>query len=151
MSILILTVFFRTPMHSFRSVAGLARSTSPLRWQLQITGLHSSKPSWTLRPSTTSMVLTSSESTLHKFVLYPLIIIHSWEYPGVNGDDQCNTNSPNDTANFLSFLQELRQDPTGSQLTLTAATGITPFAGPDGTPSSDVSGFADVLDHIGTS
>jgi chitinase len=53
-----------------------------------------------------------------------------------------------DTANFLSFLQELRRHPLGSNLILSAATGILPFAGPDGNPLSDVSGFAKVLDYI---
>lgn len=33
---------------------------------------------------------------------------------------------------------------------LSAAVGITPFMGPDGTPMTDVSGFGNVLDHIGT-
>ncbi|EGO25950.1 glycoside hydrolase family 18 protein [Serpula lacrymans var. lacrymans S7.9] len=70
-----------------------------------------------------------------------------WEYPNVQGIG-CNTLSPNDTANFLSFLQELRQDPVGANLVLSAATAITPFAGPDGSPSTNVSGFADVLDYI---
>ena len=54
----------------------------------------------------------------------------------------------NDTANFLSFLQELRKDPLGSNLILSAATAVVPFSGPDGNPLSDVSGFAEVLDFI---
>ncbi|KAJ7639188.1 chitinase [Roridomyces roridus] len=70
-----------------------------------------------------------------------------WEYPSASGIG-CNTNSPNDTANFLSFLQELRQDPVGAKLILSAATAITPFIDADGKPSTDVSGFAKVLDHI---
>ncbi|PPQ82606.1 hypothetical protein CVT25_007120 [Psilocybe cyanescens] len=70
-----------------------------------------------------------------------------WEYPSHQGIG-CNTISDDDSANFLSFLQELRQDPEGAQLTLTAAVGLTPFAGPGGTPLSNVSAFADVLDHI---
>ncbi|KAF8198658.1 glycoside hydrolase superfamily [Pholiota molesta] len=70
-----------------------------------------------------------------------------WEYPNHQGIG-CNTISDNDSANFLSFLQELRQDPTGAQLTLTAAVGLTPFAGPGGTPMADVSAFAAVLNHI---
>ena len=57
--------------------------------------------------------------------------------------------SKNDTANFLSFLQELRQDPLGHNLILSATTSVLPFAGPDGNPLSDVSGFAKVLDFIG--
>ena len=54
----------------------------------------------------------------------------------------------NDTANFLSFLQELRQDPLGRDLILSAAAPILPFTGPDGNPLSDVSDFANVLDFI---
>ena len=53
-----------------------------------------------------------------------------------------------DTANFLSFLRELRQDPLGCSLILSASTPILPFAGSDGNPHSDVSGFAKVLDFI---
>ena len=75
---------------------------------------------------------------------------YSWEYPNHEGIG-CNTISDDDSANFLSFLQELRQDPTGAKLTLTAAVGLTPFAGPGGTPMADVSDFAAVLNHIGTS
>jgi len=72
----------------------------------------------------------------------------SWEYPGKPGIG-CNTMSTSDSANFLSFLRELRKDPVGSKLRLTAAVGLTPFLGSDGTPMSDVSQFASVLDHIG--
>ncbi|KAH9477623.1 Chitinase A1 [Psilocybe cubensis] len=70
-----------------------------------------------------------------------------WEYPSRQGIG-CNTISDDDSANFLSFLEELREDPVGADLTLTAAVGLTPFAGPGGIPLSDVSAFADVLDHI---
>jgi chitinase len=53
-----------------------------------------------------------------------------------------------DTANFLSFLRELRRHPLNSNLILSAATDILPFTGSDGNPLSDVSGFAKVLDYI---
>jgi chitinase len=43
----------------------------------------------------------------------------------------------------------LRTDPVGSKLVLTAAVGLAPFVGSDGTPMTDVSQFASVLDHIG--
>ena len=56
--------------------------------------------------------------------------------------------SKNDTANFLSFLQELRQNPLGWKLILSASTSTLPFADSDGNPLSDVSGFAKVLDYI---
>ncbi|KAI0944963.1 hypothetical protein AcV7_001623 [Taiwanofungus camphoratus] len=66
----------------------------------------------------------------------------SWEYPGKQGRG-CNTESPDDSANFLSFLQALRADPAGQNITVSAAVGLTPFAG-----MSDVSAFAFVLDYI---
>ena len=71
----------------------------------------------------------------------------SWEYPGSQGIG-CNVVSGADAANFLSFLQELRANPRGKKLILSAATSLSPFAGPDGNPLSDVSGFAAVLDWI---
>ncbi|KAF4563788.1 hypothetical protein EYR36_003030 [Pleurotus pulmonarius] len=69
-----------------------------------------------------------------------------WEYPNKQGIG-CNIISPDDSANFLSFLQELRKDPVGSNLTISAAVGLTPFMGPTA-PMTDVSPFAEVLDHI---
>lgn len=71
----------------------------------------------------------------------------SWEYPGFQGIG-CNEISPNDTANFLTFLQELRQEPAAKDILLTAATPISPWKDADGNPSADVSGFAKVLDFI---
>ncbi|KAJ7698638.1 glycoside hydrolase family 18 protein [Mycena rosella] len=71
-----------------------------------------------------------------------------WEYPGRTTGLSCNTMNPDDSANFLSFLQELRGTPGGENLVLTAAVGITPFYGPDGEPMDDVSQFANVLDRI---
>jgi len=73
---------------------------------------------------------------------------YSWEYPNKQGIG-CNIISPQDSANFLQFLRQLRQDPIGKNLYLSAAVGITPFMGPDGTPMEDVSAFAEQLDHIG--
>ncbi|KAF5321759.1 hypothetical protein D9619_000582 [Psilocybe cf. subviscida] len=70
-----------------------------------------------------------------------------WEYPANQGIG-CNAISTKDTANFLSFLQQLRKDPVGAKLTLTAAVATSPFIGPDGDSLTDVSGFKDVLDWI---
>ena len=43
--------------------------------------------------------------------------------------------NPNDSANFLELLKEIRASPKlARNLTLTAATSITPFVGPDGNP-----------------
>ncbi|KAG8716073.1 hypothetical protein FRC11_009698 [Ceratobasidium sp. 423] len=69
-----------------------------------------------------------------------------WEYPGVQGAGN-NQVSAQDSAHFLTFLQLLRsQLPRSAKLT--AATQVTPFAGPDGRPLKDVSAFAKVLDWI---
>jgi len=70
-----------------------------------------------------------------------------WEYPNFQGIG-CNTINSNDTDNFLSFLQELRQDSTGSKLVLSAATSVLPWNGTNGLPSTDVSGFSSVLSWI---
>jgi chitinase len=71
-----------------------------------------------------------------------------WEYPN-GGGLECNMKSPDDTANFLAFLRELKQDPVGKTLSLTAATHITPFRDASGAPSKDVSAFAEVFDQLG--
>ncbi|EIW77028.1 glycoside hydrolase family 18 protein [Coniophora puteana RWD-64-598 SS2] len=65
-----------------------------------------------------------------------------WEYPNAAGIG-CNVQSTQDPQNFLSFLQELRKQPGADNLTLSAATGVTPWAG-----VTDLSGFASVLDYI---
>ncbi|KAJ6607726.1 glycoside hydrolase family 18 protein [Mycena sp. CBHHK59/15] len=68
-----------------------------------------------------------------------------WEYPGEQGIG-CNVVAGDDSANFLAFLQELKQEsPT---LVLTAAVGTTPFIGADQQPMINVSAFAQVLDRI---
>ncbi|KAK4687144.1 chitinase, partial [Tremellales sp. Uapishka_1] len=69
-----------------------------------------------------------------------------WEYPGTTGADG-NAVSTSDSANFLKFLTELRAAlPTGA--IITTATQVWPFAGANGSPMSDVSGFAKVIDWI---
>lgn len=73
-------------------------------------------------------------------------IPHSWEYPNKQGMG-CNLIAADDSQNFLAFLQSLRSA-VGQNFTLSAAAGITPFAGPDGEPLSDVSEFAKALDYV---
>jgi chitinase len=73
----------------------------------------------------------------------------SWEYPSKQGIG-CNTMSTNDSANFLTFLQTLRSQNGAQDLIISAAVSITPFAGPAGTPMTDVSAFAKALDYIGS-
>ncbi|KAJ7254188.1 endochitinase [Mycena rebaudengoi] len=69
-----------------------------------------------------------------------------WEYPGADPDKglRCNERHPDDSANFLLFLQELRARKEGKELILTAAVGLTPFSG-----MSSVAEFAKVLNYIG--
>ncbi|EIW71982.1 hypothetical protein TREMEDRAFT_66653 [Tremella mesenterica DSM 1558] len=69
-----------------------------------------------------------------------------WEYPGTYGANG-NAVSSSDSANFLTFLTEMRAAlPEGALISL--ATQVWPFAGSNGSPMSDVSGFADVIDWI---
>ncbi|KAJ3992507.1 glycoside hydrolase superfamily [Lentinula boryana] len=70
-----------------------------------------------------------------------------WEYPNHQGIG-CNVVNADDTDNFLAFLQELRADPVGANLTLSAATALTPFFDSNGTALTNVSAFADIFDFI---
>jgi hypothetical protein len=74
---------------------------------------------------------------------------HSWESPAKQAIG-CNIVSSGDSANFLAFLQTLRAMKGAQNLLLSAAVGIKPFIGSDGNPLSDVTGFAKVLDYIGS-
>lgn len=76
-----------------------------------------------------------------------LLIPVSWEYPNKQGIG-CNTISPQDSANFLSFLQEMRS--VAPNISLSAAVGDTPWNDANGVPLTNVSAYADVLDWIGT-
>ncbi|BGP38961.1 hypothetical protein JCM10450v2_002918 [Rhodotorula kratochvilovae] len=68
-----------------------------------------------------------------------------WEYPGTSGAPG-NQISSSDTANLLKFLKELREAlPTKF---LSTCTTHQAYIGADGSPLTDVSAFASVLDHI---
>ncbi|GHJ85728.1 hypothetical protein NliqN6_2130 [Naganishia liquefaciens] len=69
-----------------------------------------------------------------------------WEYPGVKGADN-NIVSSQDSANFLVFLQLLRQTLPPTAI-LSTATQVWPFVGSNQAPLSDVSAFAKVLDWV---
>ncbi|KAF9303874.1 hypothetical protein BGZ74_002892 [Mortierella antarctica] len=74
-----------------------------------------------------------------------------WEYPGRPGAI-CNTVSPNDSANYLVLLRELRAQldlefPNKRKL-LTAAVRVQPFDGPDGKPLANVAAYAAYFDYI---
>lgn len=71
----------------------------------------------------------------------------NWEYPGMQGVG-CNTISGEETSNYLEFLQELRNDPVGEKLTLSAAVSLAPFTDASGNPSAEISGFAQIFDYI---
>lgn len=76
----------------------------------------------------------------------PCLASPSWEFPNQKGIG-CNTLSPQDSANFLSFIQEVRQ--LASNFTLSAAVHILPWDDANSTPLTDVSAYAKVLDQIG--
>ncbi|KAK7047928.1 hypothetical protein VNI00_006256 [Paramarasmius palmivorus] len=115
---------------------------------------HLSIGGWTGSRYFSSAVSTAESRTAFVKTIVDLVnqydldgIDFDWEYPNKQGIG-CNQISSNDASNYLAFLQELRKDSTGSKITLSAAVGIAPFVGSNGTPMTDVSGFADVLDHI---
>lgn len=68
------------------------------------------------------------------------------EYWGVQGAAG-NIFAPEDSANFLLFLQVLRQT-LPPEAIISAATQVWPFASSTGSPLTDVSDFARYLDHI---
>jgi chitinase len=69
-----------------------------------------------------------------------------WEYPNAAGAGG-NAISPDDSANFLLYLAELRQA-LPSVAIITLATQVWPFAGIDQKPLEDVSAFAAIIDWI---
>ncbi|KAJ9068703.1 hypothetical protein DSO57_1026045 [Entomophthora muscae] len=74
-----------------------------------------------------------------------------WEYPG-RAAAKCNVYAPDDSANYLLLLKELRaaldkEFPNDHKL-ITAAVRVKPFDGPDGKPMADVSAFAKYFDFI---
>ncbi|KXN73441.1 glycoside hydrolase family 18 protein, partial [Conidiobolus coronatus NRRL 28638] len=74
-----------------------------------------------------------------------------WEYPARQAA-KCNSVDPNDTANYLVLLKELREAmdkefPNDHKI-LTAAVRAQPFDGPDGKPVNSVSEFAKYFDFI---
>lgn len=76
-----------------------------------------------------------------------MLMRRSWEYPNRQGLG-CNAINDDDTANFLAFLEELREQPEGKDLYLTAAGSLFPWNNASGVASTDLDGFANVLDYI---
>lgn len=90
------------------------------------------------------MYLHHPRLLLLSLMLHPLS--SDWEYPGIVGQSG-NAVSPSDSTNYLAFLKVLRATlPAGA--VITAATQVWPWAGTNGAPMTDVSGFAQVLDWI---
>ncbi|KAF9353465.1 hypothetical protein BGX26_008778 [Mortierella sp. AD094] len=74
-----------------------------------------------------------------------------WEYPGREGAPN-NAVSPQDSANYLLLLKELRAQmdlefPNNHKL-ITAAVRVQPFDGPNGSPLSNVAAYATYFDWI---
>lgn len=128
------------------SVDGLVPVTSLRRSLLRIVR-RLSRLSLIWPPNTALTGLTLSEPKTFPLPFPRRSLRSSWEYPNKPGIG-CNEISTSDSENFLGFLQELRAQPAAKNLYLTAAVSVTPFAGSDGQPMTDVSKFADVLDHI---
>lgn len=73
------------------------------------------------------------------------------EYPGREGAP-CNVVSPQDSANYLLLLKELRaaldlEFPSKHKL-ITAAVRVQPFDGPGGSPMSNVAAYVPYFDFI---
>ena len=60
---------------------------------------------------------------------------------------ECNQNSPDDSANFLSFLTQLRQQ-LGTNKTISLAVTLTTFQSSTGVPMTDMSAWTKVVDYI---
>lgn len=129
------------------SEGGAALNTFLLPWPPPKTAVPLLRQLYRLSLSTIWTVLNSSARFDFQGSIYSLI--HSWEYPDKQGIG-CNIVSSNDSANFLLFLQLLRGQYSAQKIILSAAVAIQPFLGSDGTPMSNVSAFAEVLDHIGS-
>ncbi|GAA5991369.1 hypothetical protein JCM10908_003280 [Rhodotorula pacifica] len=69
-----------------------------------------------------------------------------WEYPGRAGATQ-DFDVKNDLNNFLAFIKALRAK-LGKDMLISADTSSTPWVGPDGNPSTDLSAFAAEMDFI---
>ncbi|GAA5964229.1 hypothetical protein JCM8115_002840 [Rhodotorula mucilaginosa] len=69
-----------------------------------------------------------------------------WEYPGAAGETQ-DFDVKNDLNNFLEFMWALRAK-LGWDKVISADTSAKPWAGADGNPSNNLSGFAAVMDFI---
>ncbi|KAJ2482215.1 hypothetical protein IWW56_001236 [Coemansia sp. RSA 2131] len=99
-------------------------------------------------PSTKSTLIQSMVSYVKQYELDGIDI--DWEYPGRLGNN-CNVfDVANDTPNYLLFLQDLRKEFDSAfgarKKLITLAVRVQPFE-VNGTPISDLSEFAKVVDY----
>jgi chitinase len=94
------------------------------------------------------MVLSSSAFVCHLSYLHLLTDTRSWEYPAKQAIG-FNIVSSNDSSNLLQFLKTLRAMKGAENLLLSAAP-FKPYIDSKGSPLSDVTAFAKVLDYIGS-
>ncbi|TDL29460.1 glycoside hydrolase [Rickenella mellea] len=92
--------------------------------------------------STRSIFVSNIASIYHRYDLDGIDI--DWEYPSQSGNG--NKFGPNDTANFLSFLQLLRSTLPSAKISAPVQTST--FVGPNGDSLIDVSAFANALDWV---
>ncbi|GAA5880704.1 hypothetical protein JCM16303_004318 [Sporobolomyces ruberrimus] len=85
---------------------------------------------------------------LHDFMVeYGFVGVDlDWEYPNGAGIG-CNAISPDDSANFVSFLKNLREL-VGKDNLITAAVSVGGINGPDGNALSSFSEYGSLLDYI---
>ncbi|GAA5846225.1 hypothetical protein JCM3766R1_000755 [Sporobolomyces carnicolor] len=109
---------------------------------------------WTGSQYFSTNVATAQNRTLFAKTLLAVIdrfgfdggISIDWEYPGAPGDSG-NIVSPNDAANFLLFLQTLR-NLAGPDVRLQIDVPMTGITGPSGAALTDMSAWAAVLDYL---
>ncbi|ORX57599.1 hypothetical protein DM01DRAFT_1334193 [Hesseltinella vesiculosa] len=71
-----------------------------------------------------------------------------WEYPNSANGVACNSNNKADTANFLAFMQLLRQQ-LGPNKILSTAVGVQPFDDESQNPSTSLAaGWAQTVDYF---
>ncbi|KAH8813770.1 endochitinase [Flagelloscypha sp. PMI_526] len=119
---------------------------------------HGVKPMVSLGGWTGSMYFSSAVSTPHNRTAFVKTVTNlatkyslagidfDWEAPS-NPGIGCNTNSPDDTANFILFLRELRKDKVGSKLLISMAAGLAPYPDENG-EWADMSPFGELLDWL---
>lgn len=130
------------------SAGGLVQGTSlprsPLRTVPRLFRLSSI---WFINMVLTELSLSKSKTSPEASPCHSCFLFLSWEFPNGLGIG-CNQNSTSDAENFIAFLKNLRGQTSANGLLISAAVSIAPPAGSDGTPLTNVTDLANVLDHI---